>query len=100
MSFKTTYQTRGNFFAWCTYWTNQGFLVHHTSWKPYYPKFKTIEKNTEELIEKHSYNKYIHKDKEYYAIDEKGTHLFFDMKIPRKGEWQVENSVKIDELFE
>jgi hypothetical protein len=96
--YKTVYQTRCNFLKWCHYWLEQGSLIYHTSWKPFYPKYKFVEYNTNELIEKYSYNKFIHMDKEYHAIDEDNTHLFFNKKQLFKGEWMIKSTT--DDLFE
>jgi hypothetical protein len=100
MAFDLTYKARGNFLAWCEFWIKSGYRIHHTSWKPYYPKYKFVELSSKELVEKHSYNKYIHMNKEYHAIDEEGTHLFFDRTTMFKGEWQAKFNNDVGELFE
>lgn len=100
MSYKLTYKSRGNFLSWCEHWTRCGYSVYHTSWKEYYPKFKHVERNSTELIDKHSYNKYMHRDKEFYAIDKDGTHCFFDKKTLNKGEWKAHFGNDIDDLFD
>ena len=99
-NYTSTYQQRNNFLKWCQHWTQNGSVVYHTSWGSYYPKFKFIEYNTRDVLKKHSEKPHMHSSKEYHAIDEQGTHCFFDKKMLFKGEWRIECIDCADELFE
>ena len=98
--YKTTYQARNNFLKWCQYWMKEGCAIYHTSWGHYYPKFKLVEYNTEEILKKFSTKRHMHINKEYHAIDDQGHHVFFDKKTLFKGDWAIEFCNNADELFE
>ena len=98
--YQPIYTTRYNFLKWCQYWLQEGCVIHHTSWKPNYPKIKHIEYNSEELIKKHSHNKYMHKTKEYFGICDDDRPFFFDRSVMKKGEWTVKSTINVDDLFE
>jgi hypothetical protein len=98
--YKTTYQTRYNFLSWCQHWIKNGCLISHSSWKPHYPKLKSVQYSNEELIKKHSHNKYMHQTKQFFAFDEVDYPYFFDRKTATKGEWIAVPKNNIEELFE
>jgi hypothetical protein len=95
-----TYKTRYNFLTWCNYWLAQGCHIRHTSWKPNYPNFKRVENNSDELIEEYGVNKYMHKGRQFFAIDDKDYPCFFDRATLNKGEWMAKPVKDITDLFE
>jgi hypothetical protein len=97
-TYESTYKKSYNFNSWLDYWSNQNFKFRHSSWKPSYPSFITIQKNSESLTKEFG-NYYINRDSEYMAKDEKGFYSFFDKSYHKKGEWRALPKKNMTDLF-